>query len=76
MGNSHSRPDSRPENRTEQYTVRTPKLLSNATNPRTRKAMLMVEAKVDELTAGNTALRMTARPVTPPVLKWLGNLKK
>ena len=36
----------------------------------------MTEVKVDGLTAGTMALRMTAKPVTPPVLKWLGNLKK
>ena len=64
------------ENSTVQYTVRTPKLLSRATKPRIRKAMLMTEAKVDALTAGITALRITASPVTPPVLKELGNLKK
>ena len=68
--------DSMAENSTVQYTVRTPKLLSRATKPRIRKAMLMTEAKVDALTAGTTALRITASPVTPPVLKELGNLKK
>ena len=56
--------------------VFTPKLLSTKRTPTTIKAILMREAKVDGLTAGTTALRITARPVTPPVLKWLGNLKK
>ena len=75
-GHSHSSPDKAAENKREQYTVFTPKLLSRNRKPSTRKARLIREAKVEGLTAGTTALRITARPVTPPVLKWLGNLKK
>ena len=50
--------------------------MSKNRKPMARKRILMTEVKVDGLTAGTMALRMTARPVTPPVLKWLGNLKK
>ena len=75
-GTSQPSADRMPENSREQYTVRTPKPRLSTMKPSSRNSRLMTDAKVDELTAGKMDESTTAMPVTPPVEKWLGNLKK
>ena len=76
MGTSHSSRDSSPENSSEQYTVRMPKPRLSTTKPRIRNAMLITDARVADDAPGISEESTTAMPVTPPVEKWLGNLKK
>ena len=63
---------------TEQYTVLNAKLRPRKMNPTTSSAMLMMNTKALGVSTGEgkTRPRISERPLTPPVEKLFGNLKK
>ena len=60
----------------EQYTVLKPKLRPNTRKPTSSSARLMPSTSWPVEMSGSSALRITEMPLTPPVEKLLGNLKK
>ena len=56
--------------------VQKPKPLLKKRKPTIRSPTLMTDISVAEDMPGTSLLRMMAMPLTPPVLKLLGNLKK